>query len=145
MLDRAEGRILLMGSAEGGVEIEQVAAANPEAIVRVHADPLLGLRDFQARRMAFAMGLGQHLKAAVAITRGLVATMLAYDADLVEINPLAIVREMGADGTTDRAPGLSRRQGHPRRLGARRAIRASRTFATRTRRRRPTARRARPA
>ena len=49
--------------------------------------------------MAFAMGLGRHLKAAVAITRGLVATMLAYDADLVEINPLAIVREAGADGT----------------------------------------------
>jgi succinyl-CoA synthetase beta subunit len=99
VLDRAAGRILLMGSAEGGVEIEQVAAANPDAIVRVHADPLLGLRDFQARRMAFAMGLGQHLKAAVAVTRGLVATMLAYDADLVEINPLAIVREVGADGT----------------------------------------------
>jgi succinyl-CoA synthetase beta subunit len=99
VLDRAAGRILLMGSAEGGVEIEQVAASNPEAIVRVHADPLLGLRDFQARRMAFAMGLGGHLKAAVAITRGLVATMLAYDADLVEINPLAVVREVGTDGT----------------------------------------------
>src|SRR4051812_11432337 len=102
VLDRAVGRILLMGSAEGGVEIEQVAAANPEAIVRVHADPLLGLRDFQARRMAFAMGLGQHLKAAVAITRGLVATMLAYDADLVEINPLAIVRETVGGAAAER-------------------------------------------
>src|SRR4051794_19148170 len=99
VLDRAAGRILLMGSSEGGVEIEQVAAANPDAIVRVHADPLLGLRDFQARRMAFAMGLGRHLKEAVAMTRGLVATMLAYDADLVEINPLAIVREVGSDGS----------------------------------------------
>ena len=44
------------------------------------------------------MGLGGHLKAAVAIAKGLVRTMLAYDADLVEINPLAIVRETGADG-----------------------------------------------
>ena len=101
VLDRAERRILLMGSSEGGVEIEQVAASNPGAIVRVHADPLLGLLDFQARQFAFAMGLGSHLKAAVAIARGLVATMLANDADLVEINPLAIVRE------TDAATGVT--------------------------------------
>ena len=92
VLDRAAGRILLMGSAEGGVEIEQVAAERPEAIVRVHAHPHLGLLDWQARQMAFALGLGAHLKAAVAIAQGLVRTMLAYDADLVEINPLAIVR-----------------------------------------------------
>jgi succinyl-CoA synthetase beta subunit len=96
LVDRAERGILLMGSAEGGVEIEQVAASNPEAIVRRHADPLLGLLDFQARDLAFAMGLAGHLKAAVAIAQGLVATMRAYDADLVEINPLAIVREPGA-------------------------------------------------
>ena len=49
--------------------------------------------------MAFALGLGAHLKATVAIAKGLVRTMLAYDADLVEINPLAIVRTKGADGT----------------------------------------------
>ncbi len=58
VLDRAARRILLMGSAEGGVEIEQVAVTNPEAIVRVHADPLLGLRDWQARELAFRLGLG---------------------------------------------------------------------------------------
>jgi succinyl-CoA synthetase beta subunit len=100
VLDRAERGILLMGSAEGGVEIEQVAESNPDAIIRRHADPLLGLLDFQARDLAFAMGLGAHLKAAVAIAKGLVATMRAYDADLVEINPLAIVRETAADGST---------------------------------------------
>jgi len=99
VLDRAAGRILLMGSAEGGVEIEQVAASNPAAIVRVHADPLLGLLDYQARQFVFAMGLGAHLKAGVAIARGLVQTMRAYDADLVEINPLAIIRELDATGT----------------------------------------------
>ena len=100
VLDRAERRILLMGSAEGGVEIEQVAADHPEAIVRRHADPLLGLLDFQARELAFAMGLGgAHLKATVAIAKGLVATMRAYDADLVEINPLAIVLEGTPGGT----------------------------------------------
>jgi succinyl-CoA synthetase beta subunit len=84
-----------MGSAEGGVEIEQVASTNPAAIVRRHADPRLGLLDFQARELAFALGLDDHLKAAVAIAKGLVRTMAANDADLVEINPLAIVREAG--------------------------------------------------
>jgi succinyl-CoA synthetase beta subunit len=100
VLDRAARQILLMGSAEGGVEIEQVAAERPDAIVTVHAHPTLGLLDHQARRLAFALGLGGHLKAAVAIAKGLVRTMTAHDADLVEINPLAIVREPAADGTT---------------------------------------------
>ena len=133
-----------MGSAEGGVEIEQVAATDPDAIVRRHADPLLGLLDFQARELAFAMGLGGHLKAAVAIAKGLVRTMRAYDADLVEINPLAIVRETGADGaassgssaSTPRSPSTTRPSP---------ATRGSRTCATPTRRPRRTARRARPA
>jgi succinyl-CoA synthetase beta subunit len=98
VLDRAGRRILLMGSAEGGVEIEQVAAERPEAIVTLHADPLLGLADWQARTLAFRMGLGPHLRAAVGVAKGLVRTMLANDADLVEINPLAIVRETGPDG-----------------------------------------------
>ncbi len=99
VLDRGVRRILLMGSAEGGVEIETVAATNPDAIVRIHADPLIGLRDWQARELAFRLGLGKHLKATVAIARGLVATMLANDADLVEINPLAVVRGGGAPGS----------------------------------------------
>jgi succinyl-CoA synthetase beta subunit len=103
VLDRATGLILLMGSAEGGVEIEQVAAERPEAIVRRHADPMLGLLDFQAREFAFEMGLGGQFKTAVAVAKGLVRTMLAYDADLVEINPLAIVRENDpAGGTLER-------------------------------------------
>jgi succinyl-CoA synthetase beta subunit len=99
-LDRAAQRILVMGSAEGGVEIEQVAAQRPEAIVRVHAHPLLGLFDYQARELAFALGLGgAHLRPAVAIARGLVACLVANDADLVEVNPLAIVRGRAPDGT----------------------------------------------
>jgi succinyl-CoA synthetase beta subunit len=94
VLDRSARRVLLMGSAEGGVEIEEVAAERPEAIVRVHAHPHLGLLDYQARQLAFAMGLGgQHLRSFVAIATGLHRTMLANDADLVEINPLAVVLE----------------------------------------------------
>jgi succinyl-CoA synthetase beta subunit len=102
VLDRAARRILLMGSAEGGVEIEQVAATNPEAIIRIHADPLLGVSDWQARELAFRMGLGAHLKATVGVARGLVRTMLANDADLVEINPLAVVREGGPGAAEER-------------------------------------------
>ncbi len=100
VLDRAAKRILLMGSAEGGVESEQVARERPDAIVTLHADPFLGLQDWQARELAFRMGLGSHLREAVAVAKGLVRTMLAYDADLVEINPLAIVREPAAEGST---------------------------------------------
>jgi succinyl-CoA synthetase beta subunit len=98
VLDRASRRIILMGSAEGGVEIEQVAAERPDAIVTIGADPLLGLLPFQAREMAFRLGLAAHLKEAVAIATGLVRTMRAYDADLVEVNPLAIVNETAGDG-----------------------------------------------
>jgi succinyl-CoA synthetase beta subunit len=100
VVDRAARRILLVGSAQGGVEIEQVAADHPEAIVTLHADPLLGLLDHQARRLAFALDLGPHWKAGAAIARGLVRTMVANDADLVEINPLAIVREAVAGGAS---------------------------------------------
>ena len=144
VLDRAERRILLMGSAEGGVEIEQVAVDHPEAIIRRHADPILGLLDFQAREFAFEMGLGAHLKAAVAIAKGLVRTMLAYDADLVEINPLAIVRETGPDGVpVERLVCLDAKVTLDD--SALPATRISSPCATRTRRIPPIARRARPA
>jgi succinyl-CoA synthetase beta subunit len=99
VLDRASRRIILMGSAEGGVEIEQVAAERPDAIVTIPAHPLAGFLPFKARQMAFRLGLGAHLKDAVAIALGLVRTMQAYDADLVEINPLSIVTETAADGS----------------------------------------------
>ena len=93
ILDRASRRIVLMASAEGGVEIEEVAKATPEAIHRVAAHPLLGLLDWQARELAFAVGLaGPNLRDFVKIARGIVSTMRAYDADLVEVNPLAIIR-----------------------------------------------------
>jgi succinyl-CoA synthetase beta subunit len=102
VLDRAAQRILLMGSAEGGVDIETLAEEHPEAIVRVHAHPLLGLQPFQARQMTFALGLGAHLADATAICRGLCEVMLREDADLVEVNPLALVREEGPDGPVER-------------------------------------------
>ena len=99
VLDRATKRLMFIGSAEGGVEIEQVAVDNPDAIVYEHADPLLGLPDYAARELAFKIGFGGHWKAGAAIAKGLLKTMLANDADLVEINPLAVIREHNADGT----------------------------------------------
>ncbi len=103
ILDRATRRIVVMASAEGGVEIEEVAKSTPEAIHRVAAHPLLGLLDYQARQLAFAVGLGgPHLRDFVKIAKGLVATMRANDADLVEVNPLGIVRESGPEGQVER-------------------------------------------
>ena len=99
VLDRTAKRVLFMGSAEGGVEIEQLAVSNPGAIRTLHAHPHLGLLDYQARLLAFDLGLGGHLKAAVGVAKGLFKVMVDNDADLVEINPLAIVRERAADGT----------------------------------------------
>ncbi|CAN5858411.1 ADP-forming succinate--CoA ligase subunit beta [soil metagenome] len=102
VLDRTTRRVLLMGSAQGGVDIETLAAEDPSAIVTVLAHPHLGLLGHQARRMAFALGLGDHLRHAVAICLGLYEVLKANDADLVEVNPLALVRETGPEGPRER-------------------------------------------
>jgi succinyl-CoA synthetase beta subunit len=99
VLDRTVRRIRVLASGQGGVEIEQVAQEDPEAIVSVLAHPHLGLLDHQARRIAFGMGLGDRWKEAVPIIKGVFQVAIANDADLVEINPLAIVRITAADGT----------------------------------------------
>ena len=100
IIDRASRRITLMASAEGGIEIEEVARQNPGAIHRVSADPLLGLLAFQARALGLAIGLRDPLlNQFVAIAEGLYATMRANDADLVEVNPLAVVTETASDGS----------------------------------------------
>jgi succinyl-CoA synthetase beta subunit len=94
IIDRSSRRIVLMASAEGGVEIEEVARVNPGAIHRVAADPMLGLLGFQARTLGLAIGLRDSLlNQFVAVADGLYATMKANDADLVEVNPLAVVAE----------------------------------------------------
>ncbi len=99
IIDRASRRIVLMASAEGGVEIEEVARTNPGAIHRVAAHAELGLLPFQARSLGLAIGLRDSLlNQFVAIAQGLYATMKANDADLVEVNPLGVVNEAGPDG-----------------------------------------------
>jgi succinyl-CoA synthetase beta subunit len=93
VMDRAARRVLMMASAEGGVEIETVAKEKPEAIVRVAADPLLGLRDYHARQVAFGMGLaGPQALSFVPIATALYRCYVENDATLAEINPLVITK-----------------------------------------------------
>jgi succinyl-CoA synthetase beta subunit len=89
-VDRGSKSIVVMGSSEGGVEIEQVAKDNPDAIIKVFVDPRLGLLDYQARELAFGMGLGAQARDFTRIAKGLVQTLIAHDASLTEINPLAL-------------------------------------------------------
>src|SRR5262245_15565611 len=92
-LDRARATHVVMASEAGGMEIEEVAARSPEKILREWAHPALGLGDFQARRLAFGLGLaGEQLKQGVALIRSLFAVYLAKDCSLVEINPLVVTR-----------------------------------------------------
>lgn len=91
VLDRGNKRVVLMGSSEGGVDIEEVAAKMPGKIVRVTVDPMLGLRDFQAREVAYEMGLDKNLiRPFTTIAHGLYRAYLENDASLAEINPLVI-------------------------------------------------------
>ena len=91
VLDRSVGRNLVMASTEGGTEIEEVAAATPEKIVREEVDPAIGLAGFQARRLAFALGLqGEAFNRGVAFLIALERAATELDADMVEINPLVV-------------------------------------------------------
>jgi len=100
--DRAARRPVFMASAAGGVEIEEVSHTNPEKIIKVHIDPLLGLRDYQARDIAIGIDLPkEYWKQFGEICRGLWRAYVDCDATLVEINPLVILKEkslMALDG-----------------------------------------------
>ena len=94
LLDRAEAKLLVMGSQAGGMEIEQVAAETPEKIIKEYLDPGLGLEAFQARKIAFALGLtGGLVNQAVQFLTGLYRAYLETDASLVEINPLITTKD----------------------------------------------------
>jgi succinyl-CoA synthetase beta subunit len=91
VIDRANRRAVMMASSEGGVEIEEVARTNPDAINKVTIDPFLGLRSYQTLALAKGMGLAsEYFRGFDRIARGLYDAFLAYDASLAEINPLAI-------------------------------------------------------
>jgi succinyl-CoA synthetase beta subunit len=88
LVDRGEGKPVFMASAAGGMEIEQVAEENPDAILKQYIDPGMGLEPFQARKIAFALGLKPaQINPAVQFLTGLYRAFLDTDASLVEINP----------------------------------------------------------
>jgi succinyl-CoA synthetase beta subunit len=93
LIDRAAGRPVIIASAAGGMDIEEVAATHPEKILREHVNPATGVVPFQARKLAFAMGLeagpaGRMVKVLEAIYKAFIET----DASMIEINPLILTR-----------------------------------------------------
>ncbi|MBT8197367.1 MAG: ADP-forming succinate--CoA ligase subunit beta [Acidimicrobiia bacterium] len=102
LLDRSTSRVLLMGSTEGGTEIEEVAATTPEKILRETIDPAHGLLPFQAARMARGLGIdGDAHRNATAFFLSLARAYMEWDADLIEINPLVVTTDgavMALDG-----------------------------------------------
>ncbi len=92
-LDRSRARPVVIVSRAGGMEIEEVAARDPGAVLRELVDPTLGMFPFQARRLAFALGLeGESFKQAVALMQKLLAAYVETDATLAEINPLLVTQ-----------------------------------------------------
>ena len=90
-IDRARARPVVMASAAGGVEIEKAAAEIPAVILREHVHPAVGLAAFQARRLAFGLGVEPKLvKTAVSVATAVYETFRSTDASLVEVNPLVV-------------------------------------------------------
>ena len=91
LVDRASGRITVMASTEGGMEIEEVAEHSPEKIIKIAIDPAVGLQPFHARKVAFGLGLeGGQVSSAVKLLLGVYSAFNDSDASLIEINPLVV-------------------------------------------------------
>ncbi len=93
LVDRSHERIVMVGSAQGGMEIEDLAENNPDAIKKIYIDPAVGLLDFQAREMAFSLGLdATQISHAVRLISGCYRAMRDLDANMLEINPLVVTK-----------------------------------------------------
>ena len=91
VLDREKELPVIMASTEGGVEIEEVAHKNPEKILKVYADPITGIGDWQAREIAFGLGLeGNQIKNCIKFMKKLYQLFVDLDCSIVEINPLVV-------------------------------------------------------
>ncbi len=94
VVDRGRGRVALMASSEGGVEIEEVAKRSPEKILKEFIDPVAGLMPYQARNIAFGLGLDKaQASKAVKFLTGLYNAFVCTDASMAEINPLVVTKE----------------------------------------------------
>ena len=93
VVDRAAQRVVVMASSEGGIEIEEVAAKSPEKILKEYVDPAVGLIPFQARKLAFGLGIDKALvNKTVKFMNGLYKAFVDSDASMTEINPLVITK-----------------------------------------------------
>lgn len=93
-IDRQLQRVVVIASRHGGMDIEQVSAEHPDAIFRLHINPTVGLMGYQARRLGFALGLNDSaLKQFPSLLRGVYDAFIKNDADLIEINPLAVTAD----------------------------------------------------
>jgi len=91
LLDRESSRLIIMASTEGGMEIEEVAEATPEKILKITIDPATGIQPFHARQLAFGLGLeGSQVKSAVKLIMSLYQAFGDLDCSMVEINPLVV-------------------------------------------------------
>ena len=91
LVDRSKKRIVFIGSSEGGMDIEEVAAKSPEKILTIAIDPIAGIQPYQCRNLGFQMGLGKdEVNQLVKIMTGIYNTFVQKDCSLVEINPLII-------------------------------------------------------
>lgn len=91
LLDRAAKKYLLMVSSKGGMDIEEVATTEPDALAKVHVDPLLGLQSFQVNQLVFGSGIDAKARSGAAeIIRRMFALFVEADATLVEINPMIL-------------------------------------------------------
>jgi succinyl-CoA synthetase beta subunit len=93
LIDRAAARPVIIASAAGGMDIEEVAAKEPEKILREHVDPGVGLQPFQSRKLAFGMGLGADAAAKlVKLLNAVYKAFMETDASMIEINPLILTK-----------------------------------------------------
>jgi malate-CoA ligase subunit beta len=91
LVDRSAERIVMIGSSQGGMDIEELAVSNPGAITKIHIEPAVGLQDYQARQMAFALGLDSEIIShAVKTIRGCYRALRELDCSMLEINPLVV-------------------------------------------------------
>ena len=94
VLDRCSERIMIVASAAGGMDIEEVAKNNPQAIVNISVEPAVGIQKFQAREIAFALGLGaKQVNQAVTVIEACYRAFRDLDATMVEINPLVVTED----------------------------------------------------
>ncbi len=94
LLDRDSSRLMFVAASEGGMDIEELAKTDPEKIIQMKIDPLIGFRSFQARELGFALGLSSEIHSKLfSLCQGMIEAFWKSDASMIEINPLVLTQE----------------------------------------------------